>query len=74
MTNPATLERPVSIFEGPYRLSIAGKLVGAKNSFDVFNPATGKVPGESPFGKPRAVQRGRRRRQDRIRELVRPRL
>ena len=48
MTNLATLKRPLSIFEGPYRLSIAGKLVGAKNSFDVFNPATGEMLAKAP--------------------------
>jgi|GEM_PF-5874224 len=33
----------VELFDGPYYLSIAGKLVGAADSFEVMNPATGAV-------------------------------
>lgn len=35
-------------FTRPYRLSIAGKLVEAKETFDVTNPATGKVLAQAP--------------------------
>ncbi|MFS2158506.1 aldehyde dehydrogenase family protein [Pseudomonas sp. Pseusp122] len=31
------------LFDGPYYLSIAGKLVESQASFDVMNPATGQV-------------------------------
>lgn len=31
------------LFTGPFRLSIAGRLVTAAAHFDVINPATGKV-------------------------------
>jgi acyl-CoA reductase-like NAD-dependent aldehyde dehydrogenase len=40
--------QPNGVFDGPYYLSIAGKLVESKNSFDVINPATGKVLAEAP--------------------------
>jgi acyl-CoA reductase-like NAD-dependent aldehyde dehydrogenase len=39
---------PTATFSGPYYLSIAGKLVGADASFDVFNPATGAVLAQAP--------------------------
>lgn len=39
---------PTATFSGPYYLSIAGKLVGADTSFDVFNPATGTVLAQAP--------------------------
>lgn len=35
-------------FTAPFHLSIAGKLVRAKDSFDVINPATGKVLAQAP--------------------------
>ena len=35
-------------FTGPFYLSIAGALVEAKDSFDVINPATGKVLARAP--------------------------
>ncbi|MCA0891792.1 aldehyde dehydrogenase family protein [Qipengyuania flava] len=35
-------------FDRPYLLSIAGKLVDAEHSFDVINPATGKVLAQAP--------------------------
>jgi len=35
-------------FDGPYYLSIAGKLLASKDSFDVVNPATGKVFAKAP--------------------------
>lgn len=37
-----------TIFDGPYYLSIAGKLLASKDSFDVVNPATGKVFAKAP--------------------------
>lgn len=40
--------QPVDIFSGPYRLSIAGRLVEAKDSFDVLNPATGELLAKAP--------------------------
>ncbi|WP_339648265.1 aldehyde dehydrogenase family protein [Halopseudomonas pelagia] len=46
----ATLKatQSASIFDGPYYLSIAGKLVETKDTFDVINPATGKVLAQAP--------------------------
>jgi acyl-CoA reductase-like NAD-dependent aldehyde dehydrogenase len=38
----------VSVFDGPYYLSIAGKLVESNDSFDVINPATGEVFAQAP--------------------------
>jgi acyl-CoA reductase-like NAD-dependent aldehyde dehydrogenase len=38
----------VSVFDGPYYLSIAGKLVETRDTFDVINPATGKVLAKAP--------------------------
>jgi len=50
-------DQTTSIFDGPYYLSIAGKLVGSKDSFDVINPATEEVlapaPSATPERKPR---------------------
>jgi len=40
--------QPVGVFDGPYYLSIAGKLIESKDSFDVVNPATGKVLAKAP--------------------------
>jgi acyl-CoA reductase-like NAD-dependent aldehyde dehydrogenase len=40
--------KPVTVFDGPYYLSIAGKLVESKDSFDVVNPATGEVFARAP--------------------------
>ena len=37
-------------FTGPYRMLIGGELVEATESFDVFNPATGKVLARAPAG------------------------
>lgn len=48
----ATTEKLARIFDGPYYLSIAGKLVEAKYSFDVFNPATGEVLAKAPAASP----------------------
>lgn len=44
--------QPVDIFSGPYRLSIAGRLVEAKDSFDVLNPATGELLAKAPAATP----------------------
>lgn len=38
----------MNIFDGPYYLSIAGKLVEASDRFDVMNPATGTVLAQAP--------------------------
>ncbi|NPD69309.1 aldehyde dehydrogenase family protein (plasmid) [Lichenicola cladoniae] len=48
----ATTEKLARIFDGPYYLSIAGKLVEAKYSFDVFNPATGEILAKAPAASP----------------------
>ncbi|WP_225032200.1 aldehyde dehydrogenase family protein [Paraburkholderia sp. XV] len=45
--SPQTAQR-VSVFDGPYYLSIAGKLVESRQTFDVVNPATGKVMAQAP--------------------------
>lgn len=37
-------------FDAPYTLSIGGNLVTAEETFDVFNPATGKVLAQAPSG------------------------
>jgi hypothetical protein len=39
MSAVTEITKPLSIFDGPYYLSIAGKLVQSKDSFDVVNPA-----------------------------------
>lgn len=38
----------MNIFDGPYYLSIAGKLVETSDRFDVMNPATGTVLAQAP--------------------------
>lgn len=38
------------LFDGPYYLSIAGKLVESQASFDVMNPATGQLLAQAPSG------------------------
>jgi len=35
-------------FDGPYRMSVGGDLVGANQTFDVYNPATGAVVANAP--------------------------
>lgn len=46
-----TLERPAPVdFEGPYALSIDGRLVETNKSFDVYNPATNAVLAHAPEG------------------------
>ena len=35
-------------FKGPYTMSIGGQLVGANQTFEVFNPATGEVVANAP--------------------------
>lgn len=37
-----------NVFDGSYYLSIAGQLVEAQNSFEVMNPATGRVLAHAP--------------------------
>lgn len=44
-----------SLFNGPYYLSIAGKLVQTEDSFDVMNPATGEVLAKAPAGTPQQL-------------------
>lgn len=39
-------------FVRPFRLSIGGKLVGARETFDVINPATGQVFAQAPNASP----------------------
>lgn len=48
MSTASQTSQSAGIFDGPYYLSIAGKLVEAKDSFDVINPATGKVFAKAP--------------------------
>lgn len=48
--------RSSSIFDGPYYLSIAGKLVSTDAHFDVFNPATGEVFAKAPSGSPEQLE------------------
>ncbi|MDQ7995797.1 MAG: aldehyde dehydrogenase family protein [Luteibacter sp.] len=38
----------MNIFDGPYYLSIAGKLIETSDRFDVMNPATGTVLAQAP--------------------------
>ncbi|CAB3810624.1 aldehyde dehydrogenase family protein [Paraburkholderia fynbosensis] len=42
------VKKPISDFSGPYFLSIAGKLLETDDSFDVLNPATGRVLARAP--------------------------
>lgn len=48
--------RSSSVFDGPYYLSIAGKLVSTDAHFDVFNPATGEVFAKAPSGSPEQLE------------------
>lgn len=48
--------RSTSVFDGPYYLSIAGKLVSTDAHFDVFNPATGQVFAKAPSGSPEQLE------------------
>lgn len=48
MRDTATTIAPASLFDGPYYLSIAGKLVATEATFDVFNPATGQTLAQAP--------------------------
>ena len=48
MSTASQTSQSAGIFDGPYYLSIAGKLVEAKDSFDVINQATGKVFAKAP--------------------------
>jgi acyl-CoA reductase-like NAD-dependent aldehyde dehydrogenase len=38
------------VFDGPYYLTIAGKLVETQDTFDVMNPATGQLLARAPAG------------------------
>lgn len=48
MKNAMLTAESSDVFSGPYYLSIAGKLVEAEQSFDVMNPASGKVLAKAP--------------------------
>jgi acyl-CoA reductase-like NAD-dependent aldehyde dehydrogenase len=39
-----------TVFDGPYYLTIAGKLVETQDTFDVMNPATGQLLARAPAG------------------------
>jgi len=45
-------EHGTTIFDGPYYLNIDGQLVQTADSFDVENPATGKVFAQAPSASP----------------------
>jgi acyl-CoA reductase-like NAD-dependent aldehyde dehydrogenase len=42
------LQKTTNIFDGPYRVSIAGNLLDTEDRFDVLNPATGEVFAKAP--------------------------
>lgn len=42
------VDATADFFDGPFHLSIGGKLVGARETFDVINPATGQVFAQAP--------------------------
>ncbi|KVK79853.1 aldehyde dehydrogenase [Burkholderia cepacia] len=48
MSALSEVTQPVGAFDGPYYLSIAGRLEESKDSFDVVNPATGEVFARAP--------------------------
>ncbi|PLZ03549.1 aldehyde dehydrogenase [Burkholderia sp. WAC0059] len=50
----ATLQpaQSAGVFDGPYYLSIAGRLVESDSTFDVLNPATGRVLAQAPAATP----------------------
>jgi acyl-CoA reductase-like NAD-dependent aldehyde dehydrogenase len=52
MTTTADIAPSASVFDSPYCLSIAGRLVETEESFDVFNPANGQVLAQAPAGTP----------------------
>ena len=52
MSNATRSTITTSLFNGPYYLSIAGKLVQTEDSFDVMNPANGQVLAKAPAGTP----------------------
>ncbi|MBM2323204.1 MULTISPECIES: aldehyde dehydrogenase family protein [Marivita] len=43
-------------YNGPYVMSIGGRLVGANQTFDVYNPATGEVIANAPEATPEQVE------------------
>ena len=48
MNAMTAVDRTADFFTDPFRLTIAGRLVQTKDSFDVINPATGKVLAQAP--------------------------
>jgi acyl-CoA reductase-like NAD-dependent aldehyde dehydrogenase len=56
MSAVAKITKPLGVFDGPYYLSIAGKLVESKDSFDVVNPATRKVFAKAPSATPEQLE------------------
>lgn len=49
MSKFSTVETtPLKLFDDPYYLTIAGKLVTSADTFEVFNPATGEVLAHAP--------------------------
>jgi acyl-CoA reductase-like NAD-dependent aldehyde dehydrogenase len=55
MSGLPQVTKPVGVFDGPYYLSIAGKLVASNDTFDVLNPATGEVLAQAPSASPRQL-------------------
>jgi hypothetical protein len=70
ITTIDTAAARADFFTRPYQLTIGGKLVKAKNTFDVINPATGRVLAQAPERDGRATQRRNRSGQDRFQKLV----
>ena len=56
MSALAKITKPLGVFDGPYYLSIAGKLLESKDSFDVVNPATGHVLAKAPSATPEQLE------------------
>jgi acyl-CoA reductase-like NAD-dependent aldehyde dehydrogenase len=50
MSEVIEVNKSAAKLSNPYYLSIAGKLVDSMDSFDVLNPATGKVLAKAPSG------------------------
>lgn len=48
MSKASHSTKEVNIFDGSYYLTINGKLVATEDTFDVINPATGKVLAQAP--------------------------
>ena len=48
MSTALKIDQPQDFFTRPFHLSIGGQLVGARETFDVINPATGQVLAQAP--------------------------